>query len=148
MLSDAIDSGNRAYIGALTVECDTEGITYVCWAVKTYGKSCACAETQLEQVVINQNAIRLNGTGANGGQAISKTLEQSFKNVSREKKRFTAVKDDGKWVLLVFVQRCKLLQHILDGTEGHVLWHALPARIALVIDVTVAAIDIASRRHF
>ena len=42
-----------------------------------------------------------------------KTLEQNLKDISREKKRFTAVKDDGKWVLLVFVQRCQLPKHML-----------------------------------
>ena len=147
MLPDAINPGSRACIGALTVECNTEGIIYVCRAIKTDGERRARPEAQLEQVVIDQSAICLNGTAASGGQAIRETLEQSLKNISREEKRFTAVQDDGEWVLLVFVERWQLLKHILHGAEGHVLRHALPARIALMIDVTIAAINIASRRH-
>jgi hypothetical protein len=147
MSSDSINPGSRARVGSLTAESDTEGIIYVRWAVKADGKSRIRAEAQLEQVVIDQRAIRLNGTAASGGQALRKALEQSLKNISREKKRFTAVKDDGKWVLLVFVERRQLRKHTVNGHEGHVLRHALPARIALMVDVAIAAIDIASRRH-
>jgi hypothetical protein len=106
MLLDAVNSGNHARIGASTVERDTEGIIYICRPVKADGKSRVRAEAQIEQVVVDQNAIRLNGAATHGGQAVRKTLEERLKNVSWEKKRFTAVKDDGKWVLLVLVKLC------------------------------------------
>ena len=67
MLSDAVDPSGSAGIGTLTVECDTEGIIYVCWAVKADGNSRVRTETKLEQIVVDESAIRLNGTTANGG---------------------------------------------------------------------------------
>ena len=117
MSADAINSGNRICMGTLAIERDAEGIIYISWAVKADGEGCTRAETQLQQVIIDQCAIRLNGTGANGGQAIRETVEQSLQNISWEQKRFAAVQDNGKRVLLVFIQPCQLPKYIQGWTR-------------------------------
>jgi hypothetical protein len=58
------------------------------------------------------------------------------------------VKNDRKRMVLVSIQSCKLPNHIVHYLEGHVLGHTLPACIALVINVAVAAVYVASRRYF
>jgi hypothetical protein len=57
------------------------------------------------------------------------------------------MEDDCEWLVLVLVEDFQLSEDILDGGKGHVLRHPLPARIALMIDVTVAAIDVTPRCH-
>jgi hypothetical protein len=90
-------------VGAFTIKRNAERIVYVSRAVKADRNSRVRAEAQLKQLFVDQHAIRLNGATASLGQPVRKTSEQGLKDVSGEKKRFTAVQDDRERVPLVFV---------------------------------------------
>jgi len=55
-------SSSGARVCTATIEGDPECIMHVGWAVDADGKSCVRANTQCEQVIVDESAVGLNGT--------------------------------------------------------------------------------------